>query len=59
MQSLERIKNKLDNESDSRKTGICKTPEKKKDQEVLAGIIVIPRNIPIRRGIVVQAHILP
>jgi hypothetical protein len=59
MKSLERIEKKLDKESDSRKTGSHRSLRRKEDQEVLAGIVITPRNTPIRRHTVVQAHLLP
>jgi hypothetical protein len=58
MESLEIIENKLDKESDSRKKGVMDPLRRKEDREALAGIIVTPRNIPIRRHVVVQSHIL-
>jgi hypothetical protein len=41
------------------KQGVARILRGKEDQEALAGIIITPQNIPIRRHIVVQAHILP
>jgi hypothetical protein len=59
MQSLERIEKKLDKESDSRKTGSRKTPEKKRRSRSISRHHRHSRNIPIRRHAVVQAHLLP
>jgi hypothetical protein len=56
MQILERIENKLDKESGSRKLGIHGSPRRKEDQEVVVGITVTPRSILIREHIATQVH---
>jgi hypothetical protein len=41
------------------KQGVARILRGKEDEEALACIIITPRNIPIRRHTVVQAHLLP
>jgi hypothetical protein len=59
MKSLERIEKKLDKESDSRKIGSRRIPEKKRRSRSVSRHHHHSQNTPIRRHTEVQAHLLP